>query len=532
MFGEEFYPTPEKLLDCINEKIDIKWKEIKYVLEPSAGKGNIADWIKIDKKKWNSERNLDIDCIELNPDLRNVLKGKNYHVVFDNFLGFNTYKRYDLVIMNPPFSEGDIHLLKAIDLMENGGQILCILNAETIRNQCTNTRKVLFQKLFDLEAQIEYMEHTFSSAEKKTNVEIAVVYVSIPRKESKSDFLNDMKKKRYAEPPIFEKDEVAVSDEIANAVMQYNIDIECGIHLINEYQALKPRIRSSLNKEDRYAGPLMELKCGSWEATVNEYIKKIREKYWTAIFKNPRFTKGMTSNMLSEYSSKVNELVNFDFSEYNIRELQISMTQNLIRGIEECIISLFDELSRKFSYYDESSKNIHYYNGWKTNKSWIINKKVIIPFYGAYSNWGGGIDIYTVTEKLSDIEKVFRYLDGGREPYYSIYNRVQAAAEEEGKINKMKLGYFTITIYKKGTCHIEFTNEELLKKFNIFGSQQKGWLPPCYGKKKYEDMTTEEQAVIDDFQGKEEYDKVYANPDYYLIDSGSWGSVLGLEKAG
>ena len=96
----------------------------------------------------------------------------------------------------------------------------------------------------------------------------------------------------------------------------------------------------------------------------------------------------------------------------------------------------------------------------------------------------------------------------------------------------MKLGYFTITIYKKGTCHIEFTNEELLKKINIFGSQQKGWLPPCYGKKKYEDMTTEEQAVIDDFQGKEEYDKVYANPDYYLIDSGSWGSVLGLEKAG
>lgn len=63
-------------------------------------------------------------------------------------------------------------------------------------------------------------------------------------------------------------------------------------------------------------------------------------------------------------------------------------------------------------------------------------------------------------------------------------------AEQYGETKNIQLKYFTVTFYKKGTCHIVFNNDELLKKFNIFGSQKKGWLPPSYGKKQYKDMTT------------------------------------------
>ena len=63
-----------------------------------------------------------------------------------------------------------------------------------------------------------------------------------------------------------------------------------------------------------------------------------------------------------------------------------------------------------------------------------------------------------------------------------------------------------------------FNDDELLKKFNIFGSQHKGWLPPSYGKKAYEDMTTEEKAVVNDFEGEKEYKKVMNNSRYYLFD--------------
>ena len=40
--------------------------------------------------------------------------------------------------MNPPFSNGDKHLLKALKMQEKGGAIICLLNAETIRKICSS----------------------------------------------------------------------------------------------------------------------------------------------------------------------------------------------------------------------------------------------------------------------------------------------------------------------------------------------------------------------------------------------------------
>ncbi len=74
-------------------------------------------------------------------------------------------------------------------------------------------------------------------------------------------------------------------------------------------------------------------------------------------------------------------------------------------------------------------------------------------------------------------------------------------------------------MYKKGTMHITFTDEELLHRLNIYGSQKKGWLPPSYGKKRYADMDDEEKAVIDEFEGEESYNIVFENKDKFLIES-------------
>jgi hypothetical protein len=59
----------------------------------------------------------------------------------------------------------------------------------------------------------------------------------------------------------------------------------------------------------------------------------------------------------------------------------------------------------------------------------------------------------------------------------------------------------------------------LLEKFNIYGSQRKGWLPPSYGKKVYSDMTEEEKEIVDGFQGKEKYQEILGNIDYYLVET-------------
>lgn len=77
----------------------------------------------------------------------------------------------------------------------------------------------------------------------------------------------------------------------------------------------------------------------------------------------------------------------------------------------------------------------------------------------------------------------------------------------------------------RGTCHLEFTNEELLKKLNIFGGQHKRWLPPGYGKKNYQQLDPEEKIVVDEFEGKESYEKTFANAEYYIYKP---NSSLGL----
>ncbi len=518
----EFYPTPDTLLDKI--LAGINWSKVSTILEPSAGKGNIVSYIMNAANKYpyyNSR--LQIDCIEKDETLQKTLIGNDYRLVHDDFLSFNTFKCYDMIIMNPPFSDGDKHLCKAIEMQKRtGGDVICILNAETIRNPYSNLRKALVQSLGNAEAVIEYMKQEFSSAERTTDVEIAVVKVHYEKPEYASNIFEGLKKKAYAENSYTEEDitDLAPKDFIETIVKAYEIEVEAGIKFINEYKAMLPHLMPNIKKEDnKYASPILELKGDGFTLGINAYVEQVRMKYWRALFQDKRITGQMTSNLQQSYISKVSELKDYEFSAYNIKSLQVEMSKELIKGIEDCIIALFDELTDKHSWYPECEKNIHYYNGWRTNKSWIINKKVIIPIYNVWSTWNKSYqpDDYRVMETLYDIEKALDYLDGGLTTDCGFYPLRRA--RETGQTKDIHLKHFDVTFYKKGTCHITFTNDELLKKFNIFGSQKKGWLPPSYGKKRYTEMDAEEKAVIDEFEGEMSYNRTMADPNYYLFDA-------------
>lgn len=511
--NEEFYPTPPELIDKMLCKID--FRKIKNILEPEAGKGDIADAI-IKRCKNNDKINIPIknhiDTIEIDNNLVHILKGKGYRVVHNNFLTFNTQKRYSLIIMNPPFSSGDKHLLKALELQQYGGGIICILNSETIKNPYSNTRKDLVRKLTELNAEIEYLQNTFSHAENSTNVEIALIKVYIPLKKTKSYIYEKLKKeKRTEENEEVEYKELIESDYIKEIIDRYNIEIKAGIELINEYKAIKPLILKEISSEPKANVPVLKLcldnSVNKKEVARNDYIRAIRGKYWRALFRHPKFIKNLTADLQREYYNMIERLKEYDFSLYNIYTLKIEMQQKVIKGMENTIFELFEEFSNKYSWLDETSKNIHYYDGWKTNKAWKINKKVIIPLSNNYDA------IY----KLSDAEKVLNYLDGNIEKKTSI-EKALSDAKSNYQTKNIITKYFIITFYKKGTCHLVFRNLDLLHKFNIYGSKKKGWLPPSYGRAKYNEMTKEEQEVIDDFEGKESYEKTFANKNYYIHD--------------
>ena len=569
--NKDFYPTPESLIRKMHDKIN--WNYVSTVLEPSAGKGDIV--------KYLNNGKLDIDCIEADSNIRAILmhtfseenrkelreqfeeiaskypdfdrwarKGNytyyingekksvpepdrsrlaeldrltdrtqpdNVHVIHDDFLTFTAYKTYNAIIMNPPFSSGDKHLLKALEIQKYGGQICCILNAETIRNPYSECRKNLLRQLKAYDAEIEYIPNAFMTAdtERKTDVEIAIVYVNIPYSaDDESIFERMSKAQNYTEPTEEEVTDLDVTDYLQSIVNRYNVEVQAGIELIHTYERMKPYILSDF-KEERYAYPVMRLVSphDNKPITVNQYVKDVRLKYWRALLTNPKFVGKLTNKVQAQYRQKIETFGDYDFSAFNIQNLVMQMNTQVKAGVEESVEAMFDKLTKHSMA--EGSGNVYLYSGWKTNEAYKIGKKAIVPCYGLIDSIFGRIDLHKVNGYLSDIERVLNYFDGSMTEDVDLYDTLKAHVEA-GQTKNIPCKYFTATLYKKGTIHLTFTNQELVDRYNITIGKRRRWLPPSYGDTVYSNMTAEEKAVVDSFQGEKEYNKVMENRQYYL----------------
>lgn len=570
----EFYPTPENLVNKMIEGID--WNLVNTILEPSAGKGDILKGVaKATSNKYNTP---DVDCIEIDKNLRQILKyqfsgehmrdidsewnkissrygtfvrksfGGQYffydkgkevcitgedegtlkildskkkeffsdgiHIVHDDFLSYKAYKEYDLILMNPPFSNGDKHLLKALDIQKNGGSIVCLLNAETIRNPYTETRKHLAKLLKQYNASIEYVENAFADAEREAKVDVAIIKVTVPKTDKEPSIFEKIASKReYEEPEISTSSEIEISDFIKAIVARYQVEIESGIELIKTYTRMIPHLSSTF--ED--GSPIIALTGGysKENMTVNRYVKAVRGKYWKALLTNKKFVGKLTSSLQNEYQTKVSSFADYDFSEFNIQVLAAEINSQVKRGIEDEIVKMYDKLTEEHSYYPECSKNRYLYSGWKTNIAWKLGKKSILPCYGVFSGWNGEPRTYEAYHTLSDIERIFNFLDGNMTADVDLQDTIHNYFSR-GITKNIPCKFFNVTFFKKGTVHLTFTCPELIDKYNIYAAQNRGWLPPSYGKKKYTELTEEEKSVIDSFQGKDAYDKVISKADFYL----------------
>ena len=329
MFSSNFYPTPESLIDKMIQHVNLRLTST--VLEPSAGKGNIADKVFKELKsmgnKWEDDPYKSrIDTIELNPELQATLKGKGYKVVHDDFLTFNTFKRYDLIIMNPPFDNGDKHLLKAIDIQKRGGDIVCILNAETIKNPYSNTRNELKNLLEYYNAKVEFLEEEFTNAERTTNVEIALIYISIERNFKDSLIIDSLKnEKKRNQYEFTEKNQIISADPMEAAIQNFELEVEAGLRLIYNYFELLPLIQDDLKNE--YRSPILTINLRgntSYETSpsiINEYIEEVRYKYWKGLINMDKVRQLLTSELIQEMHDKLNELRQYDFTRYNIDQV-------------------------------------------------------------------------------------------------------------------------------------------------------------------------------------------------------------------
>jgi SAM-dependent methyltransferase len=95
-----------------------------WILEPSAGKGKVADLI----KSIIGEDTSRLTCVELNKELVDVLKEKGYKPYHGDFLNFKPDQQYDKIIACPPFIRNvDCnHIIKMYEVLKPGGILVSL----------------------------------------------------------------------------------------------------------------------------------------------------------------------------------------------------------------------------------------------------------------------------------------------------------------------------------------------------------------------------------------------------------------------
>ena len=463
MFSAEFYPTPKSIATEMWRKL--READVSYVLEPSAGKGDIAD---IDKDRLYG-RKAQIDTIEIDPELKMILAGKGYSVVHGDFLTFSPSKKYDGIIMNPPFSKGVDHILKAWDILTNG-RIVCLLNAETVNNKC-NRKRVLLGSIIEQHGLVEQLGTCFIDAERKTAVDVAMVVLDKVDNGKEFGFFDEVATERKAES--FSVDgceglDLAKFDMVGSMVEQYKSALD----------AYRDFLRAK-NKVRFYTKNLAEnidlLKAHEPDqGQYNRFVDDLSGSCWDAIFEKTGIKKFITEGVRKDFEKFRDGNRTVDFTVENIKSMVLTLGASAPAIMQEALLRVFDDLTR----YDK--KNTVHVEGWKTNDAWKVNKKVIIPFVidTMWSDESPRLSYhYQRIDKVKDIDRVMCTLSG------KDYNDITTV--EDGLCEAFKDGwgtlaeseFFTIRFYKKGTIHLTFKDSELLGRFNRAAAKGKNWLP-------------------------------------------------------
>lgn len=540
MFDDEFYPTPKKVIEKMLKpyKGDIHHFSFgggytekgypvlkgKMILEPSAGKGDILDFITgqyvIGKDQWKHEKTTaksvdtaQIYCCEREPNLKHILRDKNYRVIADDFLQYHGDYLFDIILMNPPFSNGDEHLLKAWEIMDHG-EIVCLLNTETLENPFTQRRKLL-KIIIEENGTVEHMGQVFKESERPTDVNVSIVRLTKVTTRSRFDFefesVGREKKFNLDESTI--SDTPALKDVIGNILIQYDkikeafVDYMKLAELLNHYGEPLVKQKAAMSEEEAQEtakGTKLNIFGIAQSAyhegktkreSFNLFCSAMKENMWQIVFDNlsniARFDmeKLMTHSIRKDFSQFVQKEKDMEFTRENVFQLIDMLHGNRDNILERCIGEVFDIFT---NYYKENRCHIE---GWKTNDKWKVNRKIILPNvvkYGEYSTshdlkqYGSRFSLrYNTRSEYSDIDKALDYISGtGSEHRIGLYESLEIAFNRIGTIrtgdkfnNTGESAYFNWKFWKKGTLHIEFKDKYLWEEFNMRACKDKQWLP-------------------------------------------------------
>lgn len=137
-----YFPTPAAVVDRMTEAARLPEGPC-LILEPEAGSGAICEGV------VRVAPLAKVEAFEVNSRLREVLQMKGVALVGSDFMEAAPEPRFDRVVMNPPFEDGqDIaHVRHAFQFLKPGGRLVAIMSPGPFFRQ--DRRAVEFREWFE-----------------------------------------------------------------------------------------------------------------------------------------------------------------------------------------------------------------------------------------------------------------------------------------------------------------------------------------------------------------------------------------------
>lgn len=457
MFNPDFYPTPQEVIFSMLEGVTI---ENKTILEPSAGKGDIIDYL-----NYNGAKEV-LFC-EINQDLQKISQHKGKFLI-DDFLKLESSQisHIDLIVMNPPFSADEKHISHAFNIAPAGCKIVALCNAQTVINPYSFSRKELKGNI-DLYGSFQNLGDCFLNSERSTGVEIGLVILHKPGENYSTEFEG-----------FFLEDEQEPEGE---GIMSYDIIRD----LVNRYvESIK-----IFDRQLEEANRMNQLTSGYFSVNIGmnitdkekpikraDFKKEMQKSGWKFIFSKMNMQKFATRGLADDINNFVETQTQIPFTMRNIYKMLQIVIGTTEQRMDKAILEVFDRVTM---HYHENRFNVE---GWKTNSHYLLNQKFIFPSLVDTDKWSWNRlyakpSSYANFEKIEDLVKALCFITGDNYDNFESLNQfLRADKAEYGKW--VEWHYFKIKCFKKGTIHFEFLDREIWGRFNQRVAKIKGY--PLY----------------------------------------------------
>lgn len=462
MFSPDFYPTPPAAIKLMFEGEDFTGK-VGY--DPEGGAGALVEAMQEAGCK-------EVISSELDARLRAILQTKCKVIAHDFFeVTAEMISHVDYIVMNPPFSNADKHILHAWEIMPPGCKLISLCNEETLKNPYSKTRQQL-KEVINTYGSGRDIGAVFSDAERKTMVLTGLIRLQKPADDYKQEFAG-----------FFLEDE---EEPQGNGVMSYNAIRD----LVNRYvecvkifdEQLQTAIRLNDMQSDYLSAGELAMSITKEGAPMqrNDFKKAMQKAGWSWVFSKLNMEKYATRGLKADINKFVETQEGIPFTMKNIYKMLEIVIGTTGARMDKAVLEVFDKVT------SHSEDNRHGLEGWKTNSHYLMTRKFILPRVSELS-WERGWKIsynsgdYAIVD---DLHKALCYLTGKNfDDIGSVWD-MNNAKHEDGtrKVYEFntwyEFGLFKMKSFKKGTMHFEFISEDVWAQFNRHVAKLKGYPLP------------------------------------------------------